>query len=67
MYHGHELDELRFDHGYGQPIRSGFEMAGKVFTAFPIGRLTSAALATAHVHDTIGSSFYREIDKNNHG
>lgn len=42
-----------------------FEMVGKMFTAF--GRLSSAALATAHVHDAIGSSFYREIDKNNHG
>lgn len=39
-----------------------FEMVGKVFTAFPIGRLSSA-LATAHVHDDIGPSFYREIDK----
>lgn len=40
-----------------------FEMVGKVFTAFPIGRVSSAALATAHVHDAIGPSFYREIDK----
>lgn len=40
-----------------------FGMVGKVFTAFPIGRLSSAALATDHVHDAIGPSFYREIDK----
>lgn len=44
-----------------------FEMVGKVFTAFLIGRLWSAAPATPHDHDAIGSSFYREIDKNNHG
>lgn len=38
-----------------------FEMAGKVFTAFPIGRSSAAHNAI------IGPSFYREIDKNNHG
>lgn len=54
MYHEHELDELRFDRGHGQPIRSSHMgwMVGKAFTAF--GRLLSAAFATANVHDAIG-------------
>lgn len=48
------MNSMSYDSIVGTDSRFAlaFEMVGKVFTAF--GRLSSAALATAHVHDAIG-------------